>query len=347
MTPKQKILVTGGAGYIGSHTIVALTEMTDYEIISVDNYSNSTAATYDRIKAITGKSITYFEADLADPGQTEEIFRQHPDITGIIHFAAFKSVPESVNQPEMYYRNNLNSLLNILETGKQNNARQIIFSSSCSIYGNINTLPVAEDTPLGKTESPYAMTKLVGEKIMEDVMRADPRLKGTSLRYFNPVGAHPSGLLGELPNQRPNNLVPVITQTAIGKMKSMQVFGTDYPTRDGTCVRDYVHVCDIAEAHVLALNELFNPAMTETYRVYNLGTGNGVTVHEAIHAFEKVSGVKLNYINSGRRAGDVVAIYSDSRKAQQQLKWTAKRSLDEMMATAWKWEKHLASVKQP
>lgn len=346
MSEKQKILVTGGAGYIGSHTIVALAEMTDYEIVSADNYSNSTAATYQRLKNITGKTIDFVEADLADIAQTEKIFQQHPGITGIIHFAAYKSVPESVKQPEMYYRNNLNSLLNILEVGKQNNAHRILFSSSCSIYGNINTLPVNEDTPLGKAESPYAQTKLMGEKIMEDVMRANVKLKGTSLRYFNPVGAHPTGLLGELPNQRPNNLVPVITQTAIGKMKSMNVFGDDYPTRDGTCIRDYVHVCDIAEAHVLALKELFNPAAQDAYRVYNLGAGNGVTVLEAIHAFEKVSGVKLNYRMSGRRAGDVVAIYSDSSKAKDYLRWTAKRSLEEMMSTAWKWEQHLASVKQ-
>lgn len=343
----QTILVTGGAGYIGSHTLVALAEMTEHNIVSVDNYSNSSRETYGRIEKITGKVIPHIEADLADAASTEKIFRQYPEITGVIHFAAYKSVPESVLKPEMYYRNNLNSLLNVIEAGKQNKLRHIIFSSSCSVYGNISSLPVNEATPFGKAESPYAFTKMIGEKMLEDIVGANINLKGISLRYFNPVGAHPSGLLGELPNQRPNNLVPVITQTAIGKLPSMEVFGFDYPTRDGTCIRDYIHVCDIAEAHVLALNKLFDAGNTTPYDVYNLGSGTGVTVLEAIHAFEKISGVKLNYRKSGRRAGDVVAIYSDSSKAHAGLGWEAKRSLDEMMSTAWKWEQHLASVKTP
>ena len=340
----ETILVTGGAGYIGSHTLVALTEMTDYAVISADNYSNSSAETYNRIAKITGKVIPHIEADLSDPKQVEKIFRDHPEISGVIHFAAYKSVPESVSKPELYYHNNINSLLNILASGKKNNLRKIIFSSSCSVYGNIDSLPVNEQTPFGQTESPYAFTKIVGENIMKDTIAVSENLRGISLRYFNPVGAHPSGSMGELPNQRPNNLVPVITQTAIGKIKSMQVFGDDYPTRDGTCIRDYIHVCDIAEAHVMALNLLDTPGQP-AYDIYNLGTGTGITVLEAIHAFEKVSGQKLSFEIVSRRAGDVAAIYSDSSKALSQLGWKTKRSLDEMMSTAWKWEQHLAAQK--
>lgn len=340
---KETILVTGGAGYIGSHTIISLIGLTGYDIVSVDNYSNSSAHTYDRIEQITGKRITFLEADVSKPEEVEKIFVQFPAITGVIHFAAYKSVPESVAQPEMYFRNNLGSLSNVLETGKKYKLKNIIFSSSCSVYGNIDTLPVSETTPMSKVESPYAETKLLGEKIMREALSASATMKGISLRYFNPVGAHETGLIGELPNQRPNNLVPVITQTAIGKIPSMNVFGDDYPTRDGTCVRDYIHVCDIAEAHVLAMKRLMEDASAPAYDVFNLGSGNGVTVLEAIHAFEKVSGRKLNYVLTERRAGDVTAIYSDSTKAKNVLHWEAKRSLEEMMASAWKWEQYLAT----
>ena len=343
---KETILVTGGAGYIGSHTIVALMEMTDYDVISADNYSNSSERTYDRIEAITGRRVAFVEADLSKKEEAEKVFAQFPAITGVIHFAAYKSVPESVAHPEMYFRNNLDSLTNVIEAGRKYRLRNVIFSSSCSVYGNIDQLPVSESTPFAKPESPYAETKIRGEKIMEEVFSSTIGMKCISLRYFNPVGAHPTGLLGELPNQRPNNLVPVITQTAIGKMESMSVFGSDYPTRDGTCIRDYIHVCDIAEAHVLAMQKLVANGLNGSYNVYNLGSGNGVTVLEAIHAFEKVSGRKLNYKLTGRRAGDVIAIYSDSAKAAEELGWTAKRSLDEMMSSAWKWELHLASEKK-
>lgn len=340
---KETILVTGGAGYIGSHTIISLINLTGYNIVSADNYSNSNARTYDRIEQITGTRVAFVEADVSKRDEVEKIFAQFPGITGVIHFAAYKSVPESVAHPEMYFRNNLDSLTNVLETGKKYNLKNVIFSSSCSVYGNIDQLPVSETTPMGKVESPYAETKLLGEKIMRETFSASKNMKGISLRYFNPVGAHETGLIGELPNQRPNNLVPVITQTAIGKIASMNVFGNDYPTRDGTCIRDYIHVCDIAEAHVLALKRLINDASAPSYDVFNLGSGNGVTVLEAIHAFEKVSGRKLNYILTGRRAGDVTAIYSDSSKAKNVLQWEAKRSLDEMMASAWKWEQYLAT----
>ncbi len=340
---EQTILVTGGAGYIGSHTIVALSEMTGYKIVSADNYSNSTSATYNRIKTITGKNIEHIEADLSNRKQVEEVFRQYPGITGIIHFAAFKSVPESVAKPLMYYQNNLNSLIHLLDIGSRKSVKHFIFSSSCSVYGNISFLPVTEKTPIGKVESPYAFTKVIGEKILEDAIEAFNGMKGIALRYFNPVGAHESGKLGELPNQRPNNLVPVITQTAIGKIPKTQVFGGDYPTRDGTCVRDYIHVCDIAEAHVKALDHLISNSSKENFSIFNLGSDTGVTVLEAIKAFEKVSKQKLNYEIIGRRAGDVESIYSDSSKAERLLGWKAKRSLDEMMASAWKWELHLAS----
>ncbi|CAN5779160.1 UDP-glucose 4-epimerase GalE [soil metagenome] len=339
---EQIILVTGGAGYIGSHTIVALSETTGHRIISVDNYSNSSVETYARIKSITGKDIEYVEADLSDKKQAEKVFAQFPGITGIIHFAAFKSVPESVSRPVEYYHNNINSLLNLLSLGTQHGVKQFIFSSSCSVYGNISDLPVNENTPVGKVESPYAYTKVIGEKILEDVLNASTGMKGIALRYFNPVGAHETGKMGELPNQRPNNLVPVITQTAIGKMKQMQVFGSDYPTRDGTCIRDYIHVCDIAEAHVKALQLLSENAAQGKFDIINLGSGEGVTVLEAIHAFEKVSGKKLNYVLTDRRAGDVEAIYSDCTKAERVLGWKAKRTLIEMMSSAWQWELNLA-----
>ncbi len=339
---KEIILVTGGAGYIGSHTIVALMDLTDYQIVSADNYSNSSAKTYDRIEQVTGKRIPFLEADLSKREEVERVFTQFPEITGVIHFAAFKSVPESVDHPEMYFRNNLDSLKNVIEVGQKHKLRNIIFSSSCSVYGNISSLPVRETTPFGKAESPYAETKMLGENILHEIVESSPELRGISLRYFNPVGAHATGLLGELPNQRPNNLVPVITQCAIGKISSMNIFGSDYPTRDGTCIRDYIHVCDIAEAHVIAMNKLISPATTDLrYDVFNLGSGNGVTVLEAIHAFENVSRRKLNYHLTDRRAGDVIAIYSDSSKAKSQLGWETKRTLVEMMASAWKWELHL------
>ncbi|MCU0435821.1 MAG: UDP-glucose 4-epimerase GalE [Bacteroidia bacterium] len=336
------ILVTGGAGYIGSHTVAALLSTTNYRILSVDNYSNSTPDTYSRIEQATGKKPEYLQADLADAAQVEELFRNYPGITGIIHFAAYKSVPESVHKPVEYYRNNMNSLLNVLEAGAAHGVKQFIFSSSCSIYGNISTLPVNENTTPATAESPYAYTKVLGERVLSDFAASGTALKSVALRYFNPVGAWPGGLLGELPNQRPNNLVPMITQTAIGKIAEMKVFGNDYPTRDGTCIRDYIHVCDIAEAHVLALNHLMNTPQAPAYDVFNLGSGSGVTVLEAIETFEKVSHQKLTYTIAPRRAGDVTAIYSDSRKALEILQWKPLRSIEEMMHSAWQWECRLA-----
>ncbi len=336
---KQTILVTGGAGYIGSHTLIELLNNPTYEVISIDNHSNSSPDAYDRVKQITGKSFQQYAFNLCDQEATNAFFDAHPNIHGIIHFAAFKSVPDSVADPLGYYSNNIGSLINLLKAAVKNKIKNIIFSSSCSVYGNINQLPVTEQTPFEKAESPYAYTKVAGERILEDFIRATPGIKAIALRYFNPVGAHLSGLLGESPINKPTNLVPLITRTALGKIKSFTVFGTDYNTRDGSCIRDYVHVSDIANAHVLALEHLETTA--KTYDVLNLGTGNGVSVLEAIASFEKVSGVKPTYTLGPRRAGDVEAISSDCSKVEKALHWKAKYNLDEMMLSAWKWEQNL------
>ncbi|HVA97920.1 MAG TPA: UDP-glucose 4-epimerase GalE [Bacteroidia bacterium] len=339
---ESKIIVTGGAGYIGSHTIIELLENTNYEVISIDNFSNSSATTYERIEKITGKKVKNYNIDLCSQSDVEKIFENEKNILGIIHFAAFKSVPESVENPAKYYHNNINSLLNILNAVIKFNIEKIIFSSSCSVYGNIANLPVQENTPLGKAESPYAYTKQIGENILSDYTIANKKLQSIALRYFNPVGAHSSGLIGEFPINKPNNLVPVITQTAIGKIEKTVVFGDDYPTRDGTCIRDYVHVCDIASAHVIALKKIISDNITEKFSIFNLGTGKGVSVLEAIKSFEKVSGKKLNFEIGKRREGDVEAIYSDTSKSEKELGWKPKFDLDVMMETAWKWEQNLA-----
>jgi UDP-glucose 4-epimerase len=343
MKKKENILVTGGAGYIGSHTIIELLKNPETEVISIDNHSNSYPDIYKRIELISGRSLKHYNINLCDLDATLEVFKKHPDISGIIHFAAFKSVPDSVSAPLKYYNNNLTSLVNILKAAQQFEVHHIIFSSSCSVYGNISQLPVTEATPFSKAEAPYAYTKVVGERILEDFIRSEKNKKAISLRYFNPVGAHPSALIGELPLDKPNNLVPIITQTAIGKQKSFTVFGNDYKTRDGSCIRDYVHVCDIANAHVIALNHLTTSLLN--YDVFNLGTGNGVSVFEAISAFEKTSGIRPNFIQGSRRDGDVAAIYSDCNKAESILGWKARIGLDEMMSTAWKWELKLSEPK--
>jgi UDP-glucose 4-epimerase len=336
MTDKQYILVTGGAGYIGSHTLIELLANPQFEVISLDNLSNSSGKTYHRIEQITGKKIIHAETNLCDAAALDLFFAKHPTIYGIIHFAAFKSVPDSVSDPLGYYSNNIGSLVNLLQAASKYAIRNIIFSSSCSVYGNIRELPVTEDTPFQKAESPYAYTKVVGERILEDYINSCPEAKAISLRYFNPVGAHISGLIGEDQINPPTNLVPLITQTAIGKRKSFSVFGTDYPTRDGSCIRDYVHVSDIARAHVQALQYL---EKTPTrYHVFNLGTGNGVSVLEAIEAFRKVSGINPAYLLGQRREGDVEAIFSDCKKVFKALNWKAKYSLEDMMESAWKWE---------
>ncbi|MDF2438545.1 MAG: galE [Bacteroidota bacterium] len=335
---KKTILVTGGAGYIGSHTIIELIENTNYNIVSVDNFSNSSHKTFDRIEKITGKRIKNYAIDLCDASEVEKLFTSEKDITGIIHFAAFKSVSESVAEPYKYHHNNIASLLNILEACLKHNISNFIFSSSCSVYGNIEKLPVKEDSKLGKAESPYAFTKQAGEEIIKDYARAFPKLNTVALRYFNPVGAHTSGLIGEDPINKPSNLVPVITKTAIGKIPEMTVYGKDYPTRDGTCIRDYIHVTDVAIAHIKALEYILNGKQKSNFSIFNLGSGDGVSVLEAINAFEKVSGEKLNYKLGDKRPGDVISIYSDTSYSEKELGWKTKFSLDEMMETAWKWE---------
>ena len=337
----MKILITGGAGYIGSHTIIEILQNTDWEVISIDNYSNSSEDTYTRIKEITGVGIQFYNIDLKNLSDTENVFAENLDIKGIIHFAAFKAVGESVENPDMYYDNNMNSLKNILACQAKFKVPNLIFSSSCSVYGNVDELPVTEETSLSKPESPYADTKQKGEVMVDEFMKEHAELTAISLRYFNPVGAHISGLNGELSTTKPNNLVPFITQTGIGKLDCLTVFGDNYETRDGTCVRDYIHVSDIANAHVLALENLFKHNLENRHEIVNLGTGIGVTVLEAINAFEKVTGVKLNYIIGEKREGDVASIYANNEKAKMMLEWSPKIDLDGMMLSAWKWQKHI------
>ncbi len=338
-----KILVTGGSGYIGSHTIIELLQNTPYEVISADSQANSSVQAYGNVEKITGKKVDHVTVDLCDPIATEELFKNNR-FDGIIHFAAFKEVGESVQNPMKYYHNNIASLVNVLEMSKKYGVKHFIFSSSCSVYGNVSKLPVNEDTPLPKAESPYAYTKQIGEVMIADFCKVNPQFKATALRYFNPVGAHPSGLNGESPINKPNSLVPVITETAIGKRPMLYVNGGDYPTRDGTCIRDYIHVCDIANAHVLAMNYLLQGKNKQNYEVFNLGTGNGVSVLEAIQAFEKVSGQKLNYTIGPRRDGDVVAVYSDCSRVETALGWVCKYTIEQMMETAWKWERNKKSM---
>jgi UDP-glucose 4-epimerase len=336
----QTILVTGGCGFIGAHTIVDLLE-NGFNVISVDNLSRASAESLNGIEKITGKKIKNYPVDLVDKKATEFIFKENPDIIGIIHFAAYKAVGESVEKPLDYYENNIFSLVNLLQLAVTYKVNHFIFSSSCTVYGNPTTIPVTEQTPLQTAASPYGATKQMGETIVRDTAHTYP-LSTILLRYFNPVGAHPTSAIGELPIGRPQNLVPAITQTAIGKLPTMQVYGNDYDTRDGSCIRDYIHVCDIAHAHTLALQFSIKNNLTNSCEVFNLGTGNGITVLEAIHAFEKVSGVKLNYEIGPRRAGDIVSIYANNDKAVSQLGWNCKYGLEEMMRTAWQWELSIA-----
>jgi len=335
----KKILVTGGSGFIGSHTIVDLVE-NGFDVISIDNNSRSNSRMLEGVHKITGKVIKNYKVDLCNYDDTFAVFQENENIAGIIHFAAFKSVGESVEHPLMYFENNLLSLINLLKCVQDFHIPYFVFSSSCTVYGNADEIPVTENTPPKPAESPYGYSKQMGEQIINEFAKATTT-KCILLRYFNPVGAHPSGLIGELPVGRPENLVPAITQTAIGKLPKMQVWGNDYPTRDGSCIRDYIHVCDIAHAHTLALQFLIDKKSAKKCEVFNLGTGNGVTVLEAIKAFEKVSGVKLNYSIGQRRPGDVIAIYANNDLAKKLLGWEPKFSLEEMMATAWKWEQKL------
>jgi UDP-glucose 4-epimerase len=331
-----KILVTGGCGYIGSHTIVDLIE-NGYDVISVDNNSRSYAAVLKGVEKITGKAVKNYKVDLCNFDDTFAIFQENTDIDGIIHFAAYKAVGESVEKPLMYFENNLYSLVNLLKCVQEFSIPSFVFSSSCTVYGNTDVEKVTEETPQKPAASPYGYTKQMGEQIVGEFVK-NSKTKAILLRYFNPVGAHPTAHIGELPIGKPQNLVPAITQTAIGKLPMMNVFGNDYPTRDGSNVRDYIHVMDIAHAHTLSIQFIEQGKSESKCEVFNLGTGNGVTVLEAIKAFEKVSGQKLNYQVGPRRPGDIVAIYANNDKARTRLGWKPKYSLDEMMSTAWKWE---------
>lgn len=331
-----KILVTGGCGYIGSHTIVDLLQ-NGFEVISIDDNSRSTQVLLLGIEKITGKKIKNYKVDLKDYNDTSAVFIENSDIEGIIHFAAYKAVGESVEKPLLYFENNLLSLVNILKCSQEFNVPHVVFSSSCTVYGNADVIPVNEKSPLKKAESPYGATKQMGEEIIENFIKTSTT-NCILLRYFNPVGAHPTSLIGELPLGKPANLVPVITQTAIGKIEQLMVYGNDYDTRDGSCIRDYIHVCDIAAAHTLAIQYLRNNKNKTQSDVFNLGTGNGVSVLEAIKAFEKISGKKLNYTIGPRRDGDVISIYANNQLAITELGWQIKYSLDEMMKTAWQWE---------
>ena len=340
----NKILVTGGCGFIGSHTIVDLIQH-GFDVISADNNSSSNAKILDGVERITGKKIKNYLVDLCVFDDTHAVFQENPDILGIIHFAAFKSVNESVEHPLRYFDNNINSLINILRCCEEFSIPNFVFSSSCTVYGNPDESPVTEETPTKLAESPYGYTKQMGEQIVQQTVNSN-KIQSILLRYFNPVGAHTSIEIGELPIGKPANLVPAITQTAIGKLPQMQVFGNDYPTRDGSCVRDYIHVSDIAHAHTLALNYLIAQKNTRNCEVFNLGTGNGYTVLEVINTFEKVSETKLNYQISARRAGDIVGIFANNEKAKQLLGWVPQFNLEDMMRTAWQWELKLKTLNQ-
>ena len=334
-----KILVTGGSGYIGSHTLTDLIKY-GYEVISVDNNSRSNPIILEGVEKITGTKIKNYKVDLCNYDDTFAIFQENEDIEGIIHFAAYKAVGESVQLPLMYFENNLVSLINLLKCVQEFKIPYFVFSSSCTVYGNPDEMLVTESTPTKPAESPYGYTKQMSEQIINEFAKTtDTRF--ILLRYFNPVGAHPTNLIGEMPIGRPQNLVPAITQTAIGKLPKMTVFGNDYDTRDGSCVRDFIHVSDIAHAHTLALDHLKTNPKAPASQVFNLGTGIGVTVLEAIAAFEKVSGQKLNYEIGPRREGDVVAIYANNNAAREVLNWHPQYNLEDMMSTAWKWEKRL------
>ena len=333
----DKILVTGGLGFIGSHTVVEL-QNEGYEVVIIDDLSNSSITVLDGITAITGKRPVFEKLDLKDKKGVEIFFEKHQDLKGVIHFAASKAVGESVKEPLLYYENNIATLVYILKALKKLPQSSFIFSSSCTVYGQADELPITENAPVKQAESPYGNTKQIGEEIIRDTCKVSSNLKAIALRYFNPVGGHQSAEIGELPIGVPQNLVPFITQTAIGLRKELSVFGDDYPTPDGTCIRDYIHVVDLAKAHVIALKRLLENKNKENYETFNLGTGTGSSVLEVVKSFEKVSGTKLNYKIVERREGDIIAAYADTTKANNELGWKTKLTLDEAMSAAWKWE---------
>ncbi len=339
----KQILVTGGTGYIGSHTTVEL-QNAGYEVVIVDNFSNSSIEVLDGIEKITGIRPAFEQFDLINQEKVEAFFEKYSRIEAIIHFAAFKAVGESVANPIKYYRNNLASLVNILEAMDKYNVPGLVFSSSCTVYGQPEMLPVTENAPIVKANSPYGNTKQISEEIIQDMLVASPKLKSIALRYFNPVGAHPSALIGELPLGVPQNLVPFITQTAAGLRKQLSVFGSDYNTPDGTAIRDYIHVVDLAKAHVIAVERLVESKNKQAFEVFNLGTGKGLSVLDVVKSFEKVSGEKLNYSIVDRRPGDVEMVYADTTFANEELGWKAESSLEDILSSAWKWEKKIRGL---
>ena len=339
----QKILVSGGTGYIGSHTVVEL-QNAGYEVLIVDDLSNSSIEVLENISKITGKKPVFEQFNLADAQKTDDFFGRNSDIKAIIHFAASKAVGESLNIPLHYYRNNLVSLMNIIDCQLKFNIPNIVFSSSCTVYGQPDILPVTEQTPRKDAESPYGNTKRISEDILRDSIAAYPQLKGISLRYFNPIGAHPSAFIGELPTGVPQNLVPFITQTAVGLHNELKVFGNNYNTPDGSAIRDYINVVDLAKAHLIAVERLLKRRNKANYEVFNLGTGEGLSVLQIIKSFEKATGIKLNFKIVERRPGDIEKIWADTTYANTELGWKAETGLEETLLSAWNWEKRVRGV---
>ena len=339
---KEQVLVCGGAGYIGSHTTVALIEA-GYDVVIIDNLSNSDMGAVEGVRKITGVEVPFEKVDCCDKEALRAIFKKYP-FRSAIHFAAFKAVGESVAEPLKYYSNNLTSFLNLLELMHEEGRENILFSSSATVYGEPEALPVTELSPRQPATSPYGNTKQMCEDILRDTTTAYEGIKGIALRYFNPMGAHPSALIGELPRGVPNNLVPFITQTAAGVRECLSIFGDDYPTPDGTCIRDYIDVVDLARAHVAAIGRLIEGKNKAKYEIFNVGTGMGTSVMELVKAFERVNNLSLNYRIAGRRAGDVESVWADTTLANEELGWKAERSLDETLAAAWAWEKHVRGI---
>ena len=339
----KKILVTGGLGFIGSHTVVEL-QNEGYEVVIIDDLSNASIDVIQGITAITGKTAIFEKIDLKEKHSVEQFFQKHHDISGVIHFAASKAVGESVEKPLLYYENNLNTLIYMLKEVLNLDASNFIFSSSCTVYGQADEMPITENAPVKPAESPYGNTKQIGEEIIKDTCKVNSHLNAIALRYFNPIGAHPSAKIGELPIGVPQNLVPFITQTAAGLRDCLSVFGNDYPTPDGTCIRDYIHVVDLAKAHVIALERLLKGKNQSNFETFNVGTGLGSSVLEVIQSFERVSGNPLNYKIAPRRDGDVVKAFANTKKANTVLGWEAKSSLDDAMESAWKWERNIRNL---
>ena len=334
---KGKILVTGGTGYIGSHTVVEL-QNAGYEVVIIDNLSNSSADVVDNIEKVSGIRPAFEELDCLDYAGLDAVFTKYKGIKAIIHFAASKAVGESVQKPLLYYRNNLVSLINLLELMPKHGVEGIVFSSSCTVYGQPDHLPVTEEAPIKKAESPYGNTKQINEEIVRDTVASGAPINAILLRYFNPIGAHPTALLGELPNGVPQNLIPYLTQTAIGIREKLSVFGDDYDTPDGSCIRDFINVVDLAKAHVVAIRRILENKQKEKVEVFNIGTGRGLSVLELINAFEKATGVKLNYQIVGRRAGDIEKVWANPELANNELGWKAETSIEDTLLSAWKWQ---------